>query len=57
MDLFKPKAGAWICSVCDITNGPDKNDCVACTTPKPGAAPAAAPVAAPAAVAKKWDCP
>jgi hypothetical protein len=51
MDLFKPKPGSWVCSVCDVTNGADKGECVACTTPKPGGAPAAAPAA------KKWECP
>lgn len=59
MDLFKPKPGTWKCSVCDVSNGPDKNECAACTTPKPGgggtAAPAPAPAASPAK--KKWECP
>ncbi len=51
MDMFKPKAGSWTCSVCDVTNDGDKSACVACTTPNPAAATAPAPVA------KKWECP
>ena len=51
MDMFKPKAGSWTCSVCDVTNDSDKSACVACTTPNPSAA------APPASVAKKWECP
>ena len=56
MDLFKPKPGTWVCSVCDVGNAPDKNECVACSSPKPGAV-AAATAAASEPAAKKWECP
>ncbi|QQP54520.1 Nuclear pore complex protein Nup50like [Caligus rogercresseyi] len=35
-ELFKPKAGSWKCSVCDVSNESTSPQCVACTTPKPG---------------------
>jgi len=46
-DLFakfmKPKAGgSWTCEVCMISNPGDRTTCVACETPRPGAAPVAA---------------
>ena len=42
-DKFKQKAvGSWTCEICMITNPADKLKCLACETPKPGAAPAAA---------------
>ena len=47
-DLFakfmKPKAGgSWTCEVCMISNPGDRNTCIACETPRPGAAPVTAP--------------
>lgn len=51
MDLFKPKTGSWVCSVCDVLNDSTKAECVACTTPKPGGLSATKPAA------KKWECP
>jgi len=42
---FKQKAvGSWTCEICMITNPADKLKCMACETPKPGAAPPAAVV-------------
>ena len=45
-DLFakfmKPKAGgSWTCEVCMISNPGDRDTCIACETPRPGAAVAA----------------
>ena len=47
-DLFakfmKPKAGgSWTCDVCMISNPGDRMTCIACESPRPGAAPVAAP--------------
>ena len=47
-DLFakfmKPKAsGTWTCDVCMISNPGDRMTCIACESPRPGAAPVAAP--------------
>jgi len=47
-DLFakfmKPKeGGSWTCDVCMISNPGDRMTCIACESPRPGAAPVAAP--------------
>ncbi|XP_046583033.1 LOW QUALITY PROTEIN: nuclear pore complex protein Nup153-like [Haliotis rubra] len=36
--MFKPSAGSWDCGTCMIQNKPEDTKCVACSTPKPGAA-------------------
>ena len=38
--------GSWVCDVCMISNPADAMKCVACETPRPGAAPVAAPAPA-----------
>ncbi|XP_067677304.1 nuclear pore complex protein Nup153-like [Haliotis asinina] len=41
--MFKPSAGSWDCDTCMIQNKPEDTKCVACSTPKPGAATAGTP--------------
>ena len=41
MAKFKPASGSWTCDICMISNKADVTKCVACETPKPGAATAA----------------
>ncbi|KAJ8030386.1 E3 SUMO-protein ligase RanBP2 [Holothuria leucospilota] len=36
-DQFKPTAGSWDCDTCMVNNPADKNQCLACSTAKPGA--------------------
>lgn len=36
LSQFKPKAGAWNCDICYVSNPADRTSCVACETPKPG---------------------
>ena len=40
-DLFakfmKPKTGSWTCEVCMVSNPGDRDTCLACETPRPGA--------------------
>ncbi|XP_064486566.1 nuclear pore complex protein Nup153-like [Ornithodoros turicata] len=50
-DKFKPPTNSWECSVCMVRNKADDAKCVACESPKPGAAPA------PAALAQGKDKP
>ncbi len=35
-NLFKKPAGSWECEVCMVQNKAEAEQCVACTTPKPG---------------------
>ncbi|QQP50250.1 Nuclear pore complex protein Nup50like [Caligus rogercresseyi] len=51
-ELFKPKAGSWKCSVCDVSNESTSPQCVACTTPKPGGGTPSKPSVSSA----KWTC-
>ncbi|KAJ8030360.1 E3 SUMO-protein ligase RanBP2 [Holothuria leucospilota] len=37
-DQFKPTPGSWDCDTCMVNNPADKNQCLACSTTKPGAA-------------------
>jgi len=39
LDKYKPKPGTWICQACLVPNDAHSIKCVACETPKPGAAP------------------
>ena len=52
-DLFAKfmtkSGGKWSCDVCMVSNDADKTKCVACETPKPGAAPPAAAIVPPPA--------
>ncbi|KAJ8025191.1 hypothetical protein HOLleu_35325 [Holothuria leucospilota] len=34
--MFKPASASWVCDSCMINNPADKDQCVACSTPKPG---------------------
>jgi len=43
---FKKPTGAWECDTCMLRNNADKNKCVACEAPKPGAKKAEVPVPA-----------